>query len=313
MSRGSWIAGVALGLALTLSIAGGVQEVAPQDEIPQQPAEEPAEEPAVEPPSGAAEVHPAEPAAESAEPEESDAVQEQAGEEPLVREGPHGILWGDGTAQWLMALAAFASVGVSIWAVALLRGTLKATKDALTKADKATAAANRAADAAVAANEGFAEASKRELRAYLKVDSSNGVVEPDKPAWFEFVIKNYGKTPANNVAASATVVVRTKPWSWENEDIPDPSGLKPELVLHPEDPFNLIGRMRDDAGKPLDLPQHAFDALKDDLACVYVRVLIYYDDVFGDPHETELRFEFSGSECFELNRPRLAWSGNRAT
>jgi len=62
------------------------------------------------------------------------------------------IILGDGAAQWLMVLASIGALGVSIWAVCLLKETLKATRHTIRLGVKANAAAVKASEAANEAN-----------------------------------------------------------------------------------------------------------------------------------------------------------------
>lgn len=121
----------------------------------------------------------------------------RSGQDPENNETPDYLFWGDGLAQWLMAITGIVAVGFSIWAVLLIKSTLNETKTAagaavtganaasagIAIAQEASAATGKAADAAVSAAAAGWEAVKvsqelgmTQMRAHLSVD--NVTVEP---------------------------------------------------------------------------------------------------------------------------------------
>lgn len=97
------------------------------------------------------------------------------------------LYWGDGVAQWAMTAAAFITVGVSLWAVWLLKETLSATR----------AAAKSASDAVAAT----LQIGRTQSRAYLGQTQFLVTVvqdrrEQDVLACFQVSVGNGGATPA---------------------------------------------------------------------------------------------------------------------
>ncbi|MDP1700431.1 MAG: hypothetical protein Q8L53_05645 [Aestuariivirga sp.] len=102
--------------------------------------------------------------------------------------------WRDTYAQWLMALFSVAATGVSIWAVRLLRSTLRETQ--------------AATQATVEANEVARVIGRSQVRAYLSVSdmilnfSDDGIVA-------RVDIKNSGQSPAFKVIVKGRIHVGT--------------------------------------------------------------------------------------------------------
>lgn len=71
----------------------------------------------------------------------------------------------DTVAQWIMAVFGVVAVGISIWAVALVRRTLHATRDALKEAQRTTLVAEKALEETRLSNE-------LQLRAYVYVSNT---------------------------------------------------------------------------------------------------------------------------------------------
>lgn len=102
------------------------------------------------------------------------------------------------TPEWISAISSALALGVSIWAVLVVRGTLRA---------------------AVKANTGFSESSERQLRAYMAVDSSvvqriDIVDAHGKPSGkFQInigvIFKNTGQTPALGFSGASVSGVTT--------------------------------------------------------------------------------------------------------
>jgi hypothetical protein len=102
------------------------------------------------------------------------------------------LIWGDGIAQWIVAVTGIAALGISAWAVWLVARSLKLNRKMLREAEKAT----RASSAAVAVTYKTAE---RQLRAYLFVTGKAIVFKPDEPLRVVFAYENAGQTPAYDV------------------------------------------------------------------------------------------------------------------
>ncbi len=77
-------------------------------------------------------------------------------------------------------------------------------------------------------------------------------------------------------------------------------------MIHPGD--NLV--VSEESDNPL--PQATYDHLRADRSAVFFSGVVFYDDVFGDRHETHFRYEFSGEECFRTGKLRISKEGNDA-
>lgn len=105
----------------------------------------------------------------------------------------------DTFAQWIMALFGILALFVSVWAVFLLKMTLKSTRDAVEEAKNGTQAAN--ASVSIAQKIGEAQ-----VRAYMGL-KNGGVLdgfdlEYGKTPSGYIVFTNYGSTPAYNVSSA---------------------------------------------------------------------------------------------------------------
>lgn len=111
----------------------------------------------------------------------------------------------------LMMVAAFASVGTAFYGVVLLKQTLDATRKMAFDASQATAATVVAANAARQGNAITQQALKAEQRPWIAVN----IVADSPLRWedgsglvgFNFVVRNFGKTPARNVQVFAKMYV----------------------------------------------------------------------------------------------------------
>lgn len=167
-------------------------DVAVQDESPKQPIDpsptqnQPPEQTTVEPEAREAPLSPTHPARTEHD--------ERTTED---RDGGSGdsLFWGDGIAQWVMAITGIGALGLSGWAVWLLKGTLDATRDAV-----------RAADDAVTETRRIGEA---QVRAYLSCEGGSYRVAPDSLTC-TIKLRNHGQSPATKFTADAYVSVSTK-------------------------------------------------------------------------------------------------------
>jgi hypothetical protein len=126
-------------------------------------------------------------------------------------------LGADGPAQYLMALAAFGALGVSIWAVWILKDTLRATMLAVRASRHGTQQTIKVVQ----------ENAQRELRAYLAVKPIfvNGIAAGQRPVII-YEVKNTGSTPAYKMKHAAKLIFGKYPLytlnilSDEGEDAP---------------------------------------------------------------------------------------------
>mgnify|MGYP005862363751 CR=1 FL=1 len=197
-----WIIAVALGLVSSLALQA--QENKPEPKIqPDATQEQPAVEPLPVKPTIPLPTDEA-----SAEHDESGAKDTQSKPQQVP-----SIVLGDGWAQWAMALTGLGALLVSIWAVRLLKATLKETRDAV-----------RAADAAVGVTREIGEA---QARAYLSIqDIEVSGLTGQSSALVKFKIRNTGMTPARNLVWCGNAFVTD---TFLRSEKARPESLAPEL------------------------------------------------------------------------------------
>ncbi|SLN76832.1 hypothetical protein [Oceanibacterium hippocampi] len=106
------------------------------------------------------------------------------------------IPWGDTIPQWIMAVSGVVALIVSIWAVWLLKQTLRATRDA-------TKEAERGATAAFAAIDLSRENMQLQLRPYLSTTPNLTLsFGGNRVPMVEVTVKNSGNTPAKEISYS---------------------------------------------------------------------------------------------------------------
>lgn len=211
--------------------------------------------------------------------------------------------------QIVVGIVGFAFVIWNLWYVR------KATLAAIAAAeisDKSAEAAIKGAAAAEVAVAVAQDTARRQLRAYIAVEPMGGDVVIDEPINIPIRLKNYGQTPARNCCSASNAMVRKLPYSLQAQR--DESGpilptdeAAPKHILQPGDVLVVYCRM------DIPLPAVTHDHLKADRAAVFCSGVVYYEDVFGEPHETHFRYEFSGDECFKTGRLRMSREGNDAT
>lgn len=110
------------------------------------------------------------------------------------REAQDHLLYGDGAAQWLMAVVAIIGTALSGWAVWLLKETLKATRDAVNEAAEGTRAAMKAAEI----SEKHFIADQRPWLSIQGVPKVSSYEEENTSKTISIAInvKNVGKSPA---------------------------------------------------------------------------------------------------------------------
>jgi hypothetical protein len=153
------------------------------------------------------------------------------------------------------------------------------------------------------------ETSRRELRAYLRVEPfGEGIVQPDKKVCWPFHIINYGATPAIACAIESSIVVRPPDWDWSNDPAPGKYGEKrPSITIHPDSPALIKLEMSE------HLPRAGFEAVMQGRAVIFGRGLIHYKDVFGRRRHTSFQVEFHGADAGKNGvggHIRIAANGN---
>ncbi|RFC68092.1 hypothetical protein DY251_07365 [Mesorhizobium denitrificans] len=190
----------------------------------------------------------------------------------------------DGYPQWLMAIAALVSVGVSLWAIYLLSETLKATRDAVDSANQTVELTRDIGQAQVRAYLGIVAVAAFEC--HLHGDLS-----------FQLRIDNTGLSPARNVQhRSATLVAH---------DVPDKSdfafGSLSEMELAAQQNVNLY--------VPVDIAAEGRQAVQEERQSIFIACEVEYFDVFNQQHQIYWlgRYTVVGRAALVDGQPQLHW------
>jgi hypothetical protein len=183
---------------------------------------------------------------------------------------------------WLVIVGG-GQIGLFYWQLRLI-------KIAADDAKRAGIAAERAAKATEDSVELSRNTAKRQLRAYVLLDSAK--VEPvaagEKPRAI-LKIENFGQTPAFQLTHWAAMEYAVFPRT-EDPDMSDPDGMPVAYI-------GGGGQLTKEV--PLDydreLSREEFEAIKSGSAALYVIGRITYVDVFGDAQSTEYIVFVGGS------------------
>jgi hypothetical protein len=145
-----------------------------------------------------------------------------------------------------------------------------------------------------------------QTRAYLGIEGLSGTVLVGKSVRFEISIKNFGHSPAMNVAVASNVVVRPIDWSRDSEHDGAIVGERTATAMHPGGQIVIIASIEPATTLTVDI----FNGIKSGTACVFAIVQIFYEDVFERKWEACFCIEFSGDECFSTGKPRISKNGN---
>lgn len=217
---------------------------------------------------------------------------------------PEPIYWGlfkpsDTYAQWIAAIAALGSIVVSIWAVWLVRSTLRETQKATQLTGDAVVAATNSNTTAIDALEHERANSKRSLRAYALIDDVNYRDNDSAPGrHIAIYIKNSGQTPAHITHAVCCI-------GFVNGQTPG----RAHAVNGPVGPGNgFIYRA------PLEASQFG-DGLANIIngtTPIVIYGTFFYEDCFGEAHQTDFRFNQVGALKDGCGLA-ASYFGNRAT
>lgn len=198
----------------------------------------------------------------------------------------------DSIAQWIMAIASVAATVISIWAVCLLRDTLKATRTTIRVAARSNRIASRANDvaseattAALKSTEVTERTAKQQLRAYVMPISIGFVDKEDCSLAIDLEFKNTGQTPAKRPRH----IVKCSISEPHRKDFPVTSN---EMKTYPD-----IGPGQNQTGKILQPRRNSFVERGDDIVngrvVLFVWGRIEYEDIFGRSQSTDFRFAYS--------------------
>ncbi|MEO5758421.1 MAG: hypothetical protein ABIQ51_16345 [Mesorhizobium sp.] len=200
----------------------------------------------------------------------------------------------DTYAQWIAALSALLSVGISIWAVRLVRDTLELNRSATSAAIEAVR---------VSREIGFAQS-----RAFVFCDHVESAWvarkgEENILEWFFFPVwRNTGNTPIKNAISKVNAWVGTDVGPLPKDfDYPDYNGPPAKIVIGPQ------GTMH---GLHLPIPIETMVKIREKTAHAYIWGWIEYSDIFPDTprHRSEfcLEIEVIANPIHKEFQPRYA-------
>jgi hypothetical protein len=195
----------------------------------------------------------------------------------------------DTLAQWIAALAAIGSVGVSIWAVRLVGRSLKETR--------------KATSTAITSNRIAQETAKRQLRAYVLVVECYFESVGDTNFRLVLKIKNFGQTPAYKLS----VKVKARTFSIINKmSFTEPDESTSHFTLGPGGTFPQVHVVS-------ELHPILVSAMRAGGEDVYVWGRISYQDCFGAIQQSHFRLLHDGPVKDGSDRFILCAEGNHAT
>ena len=199
------------------------------------------------------------------------------------------ITWSDSLAQWFMAIGGLVATGVSIWAIFLLRATLKATRDAVTEAEMGSAAAREA-------NEIARDTARRELRAYVTVEVAKlQTFEVGKRISAQLKINNVGTTPMYKAFQISGIGMGPYPYpdeetAWATMTIEDARKNYPIKQFY----LGRSGNLEKESG--FVMSEEDRNAILSGDRRVYIYGSLFYDDIFEQTHRTTFCWYWAGDQ-----------------
>lgn len=152
---------------------------------------------------------------------------------------------------------------------------------------------------------GTEESAKRQLRAYVHIDDTRGPdLTKDCPYWFEFFVKNGGKTPAYAVRQWTGFTLGPYPL---NQPLPSPTTPPRYAAI-----VNADGRVKVQG----EISQYSADEvmrIQAEDTRLYVFGRIIYRDVFGSNWETNFRMMYGGRDAARGQGMLFCEEGNDST
>ena len=145
-----------------------------------------------------------------------------------------------------------------------------------------------------------------QLRAYISLEVIKGTVfEEGKEVEIRLHAKNYGQTPARNCEFKFATAFTANDWIWEHS-MKDTRSNSASITVHPGlehlvaiQPNGILG-------------EELYRQIELGLVAFFARGVLFYEDVFGGEHYTQLSIEIRDIEI-GTNRVRLSPNGNIAT
>lgn len=147
---------------------------------------------------------------------------------------------------------------------------------------------------------------ENQLRAYISMEVTAGTIfEAGKEVQIQLHAKNYGQTPARNCELRFATAFNPATWVWEHT-MNDARPYSASITIHPGVPHLT-------AIQPVGiLSEEMLDQIQAGLAAFFARGVLFYEDVFGREHYTQLSIEIRDQEI-GTTKVRISPNGNIAT
>lgn len=174
----------------------------------------------------------------------------------------------DTVAQWLMMLSGFLAVGISLWAVLLVRRSLEQTREAIKETRRGTIAAERSVEIT-------ADSAQRQLRAYVNVINANVEWKNNRIIKLCVHFKNTGQTPAKECRVYTGYGIGCP----NSIPEPDTTEIVPVTVLGAGSNFSIDGTT-------FSIDDVDYRKIRNREMGFYVIGVFHYIDIFDKPHIT---------------------------
>jgi hypothetical protein len=151
----------------------------------------------------------------------------------------------------------------------------------------------------------------KQLRAYLLPVIDRESIDLDQnPLEWTYILKNFGQTPACHVRTSGQLAVEIPAWGLgEKPDVINHWGIEPNYCLGPQQEYRVL--LKFSYTRPASLSDNEKDLIKWGAALyLFSHGTIYYDDIFGQPHVTDIRTFFGGNVAMRTGKMDWAPVGN---
>lgn len=215
------------------------------------------------------------------------------------------------------AIAALAAVAVAAFTFTLWRSTEKlweAAENQRRDGRKAIAASIASARAALKQVRLSERNSEMELRAYVEIDHvsyDKNPTDDDAPWVIQIVVKNFGRTPANDVTVATESFLGIKQDENEIFNLSDSAYVSPKIRIPPQH-LQTVRRPAE-----IDPGLTGFQKASESGDLSYIWGSVSYSDVFGNNHSFTFQFlcRFRNVGSFVLcnvgNSKEISWRGSQ--
>jgi hypothetical protein len=199
---------------------------------------------------------------------------------------------------WIGLALGFITMGAAIAAAVYARRAAVATEEtvgiARNEMDGAAAAltiAERNADATKRHVEIAENSARVQLQAYLTYredETESARMIAGSRIMIPYGIFNYGSSPALNCDAQSTFAIKPRDFDWSAETV-DRQSYK-TTVIHPS------AAIKQRFESPFIVHQEHIDAINAGTMSAFVRGIVFYDDVFGQSHCSQISLQINSIE-----------------